>query len=306
MVIMFGSDPEIFARKDGMFIPAYVAMGNADKEYYLSHGELVADGAALEFTVTPTDSIYGLVENIGMNLIDTNTLIQKLSGSELSAAPSANFADWIPQFPPDYGPRCSLQILGCDPDICAYGPPLERPDPVIYPYRTTGGHLHFGIGVDLVKDERFLYYLIAHLDRTIGALSTVYNNSDDAKRRKELYGRAGYYRVNYDISTVEYRTMPAMALLHSPDVTETLLNIAESVVEWCVDNADDFKTLHRNTGGYGRITACQEAIDDHDVRACRDLFLEYVSKGPINQQYELAVWLKTDETIDLAAWEAVC
>lgn len=304
-MITYGSDPELFAQRDGLFVPAYVAMGNADQEHYLSCGELVADGAALEFTVTPTGSIYELLENIGTNLIDTNTLIQTLSGSELSAAPSANFAEWIPQFPPDYGPRCSLQILGCDPDICAYGPPLERPDPVAYPYRTTGGHLHFGIGVDLVNDERFLYYLIAHLDRTIGALSTMYNNSDGAKRRKELYGRAGYYRVNYNIGTVEYRTMPAMALLHSPDVTEMLLRIAEDVVTWCVD-ANNLNTLHKNTGGYGRITACQEAIDNHDVRACRDLFLEYVSKGPIDSQYELAVLLNTDETINLAAWGAIC
>lgn len=306
-MITLGSDPEMFTKIGSNFVPAYVALGRQDSSFELPYGELEGDGAAIEFTTSVANCAVNLTRYIRENLLKTRDLVKELSESTLSAAPSADFREWIPIMDTSYSKRCSLQVLGCDPDLCAYNDPFERPNPVAYPLRTTGGHIHFGVG-PLVHNQVFVYYAVAALDRTLGLLSTIHDASPEAQNRKELYGRAGYYRLNPIIQTLEYRTMPANALIHDPQITLELTSLADLVVSWYMNNAGQLKTMHESLGGYKRIKQCQEAIDAHDIEKCRELFIEYMQRSAMSCCYnetdiEDLVSIRTGHDINFNEWE---
>ena len=293
-----GSDPELVAIADttdilhqygfpddllGLPVPAYFAMGVQDVEnpgIQLPKGTLTPDGMAAEFTVVPTDSVEEMVENLRLNLRALKAFFTP-RGIKLGVEPYFHTDPrYIDRLPESFGKACSLQILGCAPDFCAY-PSVElpdRPDPRTYPFRTSGGHIHVGVGTKILTDNALLCYTIAAMDNVLGTAATFLCNTPQAFQRKVLYGSAGMARENMERGTFEYRTLPAQALVQTEDLARMMFTAAQEVCGHIMDVVDAepqpsaIKYLMEKFGTYGDIVSTLvPAINTHDVDKCRAL-----------------------------------
>lgn len=293
--VTLGSDPELFATdipntyldanrlphiQNGA-LPAWYAMQLSDIENVLvplPAGELSPDGLALEFTTKVAHDAVQMTEFIRQNILATKAFTDRIGG-KLSVAPRIFVAqEYINLLPETYGKASSLQILGCDPDYCVY-PDLvipQKPDPKTYNYRTSGGHIHLGIGA-LTQNRVIVSYLIAALDATIGVASTVLCNSEEAFLRKVLYGKPGMYRTDHKRGTVEYRTAPAQALIQTPDLTYAMFDIATRIGDLVVSTFEAggqsavVEVLTNNIGDLDTMFKRAQAISDHDIETCAEM-----------------------------------
>lgn len=289
-MILLGSDPEFFLEHplptalesrglpgDAVgAVPAYFAMGlesPRDHLRALPYGTLTPDGAALEFTIDPSPSPAEMVERMRQNIQATRDIVAHLCG-QLSANPRVYIDPrYIQALPVTYGKACSLQVLGCDPDVCAYGWDLPRkPNPKTHPYRTSGGHIHFGLGQDFVSNRALVSYFIALCDATLGAATTVLFQSEEARLRKEQYGQPGMYRVDTKRGTVEYRTMPAQAF-QTPELAYMIFTKAAEIGNWAHDlyaseGANTVQIIAQRIGGLEKAFDLANNIRDHHAENC--------------------------------------
>lgn len=246
---MLGTDPEIFAFRDSECVPAYYLIGDNDVE--LPFGILQPDGAALEFTVEPSDDVDVLVSRTFENL---NAVREIVNGVELLPLSSAEIPQrYIDALTPDYGPRVSLQMFGCAPDVCAYDEIYQRPDPADTAYRSTGGHVHIQVGAEVCIDFDAVRYLTLALDMTLGVMSVAlmnqFSNRSAEVRRRSLYGRAGAIRVNVEKGIVEYRVLPSWMLLASEEVSRIVFDTAHQIGGW-FERKYSQGIIEAITGGY--------------------------------------------------------
>jgi len=264
-----------------MPIPAYYALRIADPlepEIALPHGIVTPDGMAVEFTVTPTNSVDTIIEYLRDNLRTTQQMLAA-NGCGISVEPYFHTDPYyIEQLPERFGKQCSLQILGCAPDVCVYDDIVlpKRPDPRTYPWRTSGGHIHVQIGQQILQDNAALCYTIAAMDYVLGTAATYLCPSEQAFQRKILYGSAGMMRSNYDLGTLEYRTLSGQALIQTEEVARMMFTAAQNVCGIMMDIYDKYsqreaigiyKTIF---GGYSDIVnSLVPAINTHNVDRCR-------------------------------------
>lgn len=294
MRVLLGTDPEFFVESPNpqvliaknLFpdargaLPAYFAMGLEDPKdcrRTLPHGVLMPDGLALEFTVDPDNNPAIMVERMRQNIIATRDIVAQFQGT-LSVCPRI-YVDqrYIDALPVKYGKACSLQLLGCDPDICAYGWELpKKPDPKTHNFRTSGGHVHFGLGTEFVSDNALVAHFIALCDATLGAATTVLCDSPEALARKEQYGQPGMYRTDHKRGTVEYRTMPAQAF-QTPELAYMIFSKAAELGDWASDlfnrqgQQATVAAISERIGGLGRAFELAEYIRDHNAKGCLEL-----------------------------------
>lgn len=299
--VTIGSDPELFtvgAPSDALAslgwdrdlttstIPAFFSLGleQPDQMITLPQGTLRPDGLAAEFTVTPAHTPSQIVEFIRQNIRATAEIAQRTMGCRLSVNPRA----WVdPRFiaalPESFGKSCSLQMLGCDPDFSVYNMDLpDKPDPKVHQYRTSGGHIHLFVGQGFAADQGAVSYLTALLDRTIGAAGTYLCASPEAYKRKEQYGYPGMIRVPTRadgslLGTVEYRTLPAQALVQTPELARLMFTVAQECARYMTDifyDADDAADAYTDfghiVGSFRDAYQFAEVIARHDVTLCRE------------------------------------
>lgn len=251
----------------------------------LSHGDVGPDGGAVEFRVNHTDTVDQMVRYIGVNLRQIFAILDD-QGCQASTQSHFWMDPWYIEHLPEepYGKASSLQILGCDPDYSVYRVDTpERPDPRTYTYRTLGGHIHLGMGEKFMSDPAAYRFLIAGLDQLIGTASTYLDDTQEARRRKELYGWAGMVRTEKD--RVEYRTLTARALIQTPEICRlmfeaahlfagTMLDIYESMAQ-----PEAIATYSKLVGNYAWLMdTIVPAINTHDIDACRTLQQDFADR----------------------------
>lgn len=262
-------------------MPGFFALGvmNPEKpDIELPFGKLRPDGMALEFTVTPTSDVNEMIERLRTNLLETRLIAQRASGCELNVEPMFHTDFWyINKLPESFGDACSLQILGCAPDICIYGgPKIERPDPKTFPYRSSGGHVHIELGRDMVSDLAAVNFTVAALDLFMGTAATYLSTNRQAYERKRLYGQAGMIRANAKLGTIEYRTLSAQALLQTEEVARLMFSMAQEVAEhirniyMSISQPQFISEMKQLVGNFAYLANdVAGAINRHDVDACR-------------------------------------
>jgi hypothetical protein len=290
-MIMLGTDPETFAvhpsRKaleerglqgsEDSALPAFFAMDLTSPDncrVNLPFGTLTPDGLALEYTVDPTGDPDDMVERMRANIRAIQNIVDKFQ-AKLSVAPRIYVDPWyIEQLPVSYGKACSLQLLGCDPDRCAYGWELpKKPDPRVHTFRTSGGHIHFGLGKEFVSDQTLVAYFVALCDSTLGAASTILCDSVEALLRKEQYGMPGMFRTDPGRGTLEYRTMPGQ-MFQTPELTRLVFQTAADIGNWAHDIfvAEGQKAcvaqMAERIGGIDTAMTLAGYIRDHDTKGC--------------------------------------
>jgi hypothetical protein len=97
------------------------------------------------------------------------------------------------------------RILGCAPSLNIYGP-RDVGVPGDHPVRSAGGHLHLGFAPQW-RDEVHANPapLVALMDVVVGNTCVLLDRSPRAAERREVYGRAGEYRL--PTHGLEYRTL---------------------------------------------------------------------------------------------------
>lgn len=199
--IKIGADPEVFAVSNNEVVSAYnMIPGTKDNPHVVDCGAIQVDGMALEFNITPANSLNEFVNNI-------NTVMRELSnnvprGIELAIVPIAEFgAEYINKQPEE------ARELGCSPDFSAYnnGEANDTPNAEM-PFRSASGHLHLGWteGMSSCNEEHkdVCIELTKVLDLYLGVPSVI---MDSDTKRRELYGKAGSFR--YKPYGLEYRVL---------------------------------------------------------------------------------------------------
>jgi hypothetical protein len=114
------------------------------------------------------------------------------------------------------------------------------------------------------------------LDQTLGAAGTLLCHSQEAKERLKLYGWAGQVRINPDIGTVEYRTLPAQALVQTPQLCHMIFEAASCIGAWSKNiyensQSDFIKIGNEFIGSYDAAAYAARCVIDHDLSGCRDI-----------------------------------
>jgi hypothetical protein len=198
-----GADPEFILTKDGQIRSAIgIVQGSKHNPYLLGNGAgLQTDNVAVEFATPVCRTIDEFVSSINVTL----GLIQRELpiGYGLKAQPSAIFPDEELQHP-------QALEFGCDPDYNCWTKKMNPSPTASNPsLRSFGGHVH--IGYVSGSEYKFLLGRIGKVitarmcDLFLGIPSVLLDNTEEAKQRRELYGKAGSYRPKeYGI---EYRVL---------------------------------------------------------------------------------------------------
>jgi hypothetical protein len=189
MNILIGADPELFVKDAaGNLISAWnMIPGTKKNPHKVEKGAVQVDGMALEFNIDPAINEEMFIENI-------NHVMKQMKGMiphEFFISPVAYFGMEYLQAQPE-----EALELGCDPDFNGWTmEPNPRPDGD-RPFRTASGHVH--VGWDDMRDvhnPRYFFEAGAvarQLDFYLGLPSLLV---DADKTRRELYGKAGAFRV---------------------------------------------------------------------------------------------------------------
>lgn len=203
--ILIGCDPEIFVKKDNVFVSAHnMIPGDKKRPHKVDKGAVQVDGMALEFNINPAATELEFVGNVQEVM---KTLASMVPGYELAPVPVADFSlEYIKSQP------MVARELGCEPDYNAYtGEANIKPNAEL-PMRTASGHVHIGWTNDQsIFDMEHMAKARAvaqQLDISLGLASLFY---DDDVRRRSMYGKGGALR--YKPYGVEYRTLSNAWLL---------------------------------------------------------------------------------------------
>lgn len=199
MSVLVGCDPEVFVKKNGVFLSAHgLIKGDKKNPLPVNRGAVQVDGMALEFNIDPASSEDEFLINVNDVF---STLKLMVPDYEVVAVPVAEFGmEYMKKQPAE-----ALE-LGCDPDYNGWtGLANEKPNGE-RPFRTASGHVHIGWTEkeDITSADHLARcgFAAQQMDFFLGLPSLAY---DMDKKRRELYGKAGCFRPkSYG---VEYRTL---------------------------------------------------------------------------------------------------
>lgn len=210
----FGCDPEIFVENQQGEVCSAIGMFGGTKEKprpIKSLGEGFAvqeDNVLVEFNIPPAKTGAEFAEYVQKTI---EVLSRRANRRGLSFRKGSAFS-----LNPEYLQHPQALKFGCDPDFNAYSsmanPPPHAEDRCL---RSAGGHIAFGIDTDFSHtglkgwDKQtnhtktaYATHVIQRLDFLLGVPAILL---DDGLLRKQLYGKAGAYRIKP--FGVEYRTL---------------------------------------------------------------------------------------------------
>lgn len=254
-----GADPEIFVEnKEGEVIPAFNFLKhkndiNVDKDR--SYGQsLYWDGFQAEFTVAAGTCLQGRVASMIASL---NLLNKKAKEFNPEARLSLKTVMNIPEH---YlmSSKDEHVALGCMPSLNVYNlKGEEHTDGRKLLTRSTGGHIHFGVGK---LEQKKVDEMVKALDAIIGVMCvSLFAKYDDPTRRRS-YGLAGEYRLPKH--GVEYRTLSNAWLAH-PFITHIVFDVARKAAMLGLNGYRD-----RYKGTEQEIIDC---INNGDVKKAQEL-----------------------------------
>lgn len=220
-----GSDPEIFVEdENGTVIPAFNFL--ADKKSGttrtrgVTYGNLPMywDGFQAEFETSPQTCLAWQVDSVQAGLYGVYHAAKKFNkNAKLSTRT-------VMEIPFDMLQNSAEEhvTFGCMPSFNVYGLKGKEVAPRDLPFRTAGGHIHFGVG-KIGNVEQ----IIRALDAVMGvACVSMFANFDNPIRRQS-YGMAGEYRL--PAHGIEYRVLSNAWLIH-PMIMNLVFDVARNVL----------------------------------------------------------------------------
>lgn len=230
-----GSDPEIFVELNGEMLPAFEFLGSKEApdktvggrgsiEYVMFETTggcpMYWDGYQAEFTTVPGTCMEYHSDSIAAGLRGVILAARKkYPGAKLSARNV-----WDVPFERLMNDDEQFVAFGCMPSKNAYGLKADMPPAREVPFRSSGGHIHFGLGS--MTDEQAIP-IVKALDAIVGvACVSLFGKFDDPKRRI-LYGLPGEFRT--PPHGVEYRPISSAWMAH-PMITNLVFDLARKAV----------------------------------------------------------------------------
>ncbi len=268
-----GTDPEFFITKPtGEVIPAFTFLPAQDARPEGDKGPY-KDGFQAEVEVHPDTCIAFTMDNV-------RGAMQKLHEKALGVGGRLSFADSIDipnlmEFPPEFSE------LGCSPSMNAYGEASVIPtDPTKILWRSAGCHIHLATPDEFIKTSTYTpATLIQLIDRIVGPIMTSLFQGLETPRRREMYGRAGEYRIKpYG---VEWRVPPPATLMH-PIVGHLVFDAARNTAglafngDYLLGSVDGRRKIYQDFMAKLHHTAedARAVINSCDVDTARAMLLE--------------------------------
>lgn len=248
--ILIGADPEKFVSNGVEFISAHGLIEGTKKEpFIVENGAVQVDGMALEFNIDPADNEEEFVNNLQSVMSQLDAMVPNYM---THSTPVAEFSGEVIKG----SPKEALE-LGCEPDFNAWEGGAANPTPDgDTNFRTGAGHIHIGWTNGAKSNDpahvAACINIAKQLDLYLGVPSVLY---DGDARRRELYGKAGAFRVKpYG---VEYRVLSNVWLRD------------ESLMRWVYSNT--VKALSTLMGGGDKAKSdVVDIINNSDTNKARE------------------------------------
>jgi len=279
-----GTDPEFFLKKGNEFVSSQSAkiQGTKHEPVGLKNGGTIQrDNVAVEFATVPAKAGGELVDKVKSCLVDTYNMLPE--GHDLIVEPSATF-DPVHLSDPE------AQEFGCDPDFNAYTVAMnEKPWCGDSGFRSCGAHIHVGCLDDdgiVIKGLEFLLEFggkinaIKAMDLFHGTISTVFDNSQAAVKRRELYGKAGAHRptdygVEYRVLSNYWMKSPELVMLMDALTRDAMALITGDKLQGILDivGEDELQSVINN----GQVVEAQKIVENYVIPNILAETLDYYS-----------------------------
>lgn len=230
-----GSDPEMFVTDSkGQLLPAFEFLGSKKAPDKTEQAQaLFWDGFQAEFNLMPQMCLCYTVDSVHYGL---SALLAKAKKKDPGAKLTINSTfdieqSWLDNAEPEH------IEFGCMPSKNAYGMKGLQRDGREVPFRSAGGHLHFGLnaayatgGEEVLKDsnkEEQIVQFVKDLDKIVGVACVSLFAKYDDPRRRSMYGLAGEYRTPEH--GLEYRVLSNAWLSH-PLITHMVFELSRQTL----------------------------------------------------------------------------
>lgn len=212
--VYMGSDPEFFFKRDGEVIGAEKVLPKEGLSVHHYGGKFIIDGVQAEFNPYQNSCRGSMGTHFGESW---RTLRNHLKANHPGVTCSFDRTIRITKKElTSLDPK--NQKFGCAPSQNAYGPYGISADPLSYPYRSAGGHIHLGHlynpQYNNATDPNYKLYsvmknnpvrLAKMLDILLGSICVLVDQDEGNIERRKNYGRAGEFRQPKH--GFEYRTL---------------------------------------------------------------------------------------------------
>ena len=216
VVAELGSDPEVFVvDKNNKMIPSFKFLkSKEDKSLGRTSGQAIFwDGFQAEFNILAGSCLDSRCYSTSQGLFDLLQLAQKYDkDAKLSVQTTFDIdQETLNESKPEH------VAFGCMPSLNIYDMKGIQADGRDVPFRSAGGHIHFGIRnlfekVSAKEKKILVERIVKSLDAILGvACVSLFEKYDDPRRRL-MYGLAGEYRLPKH--GLEYRTLSNAWLSH--------------------------------------------------------------------------------------------
>lgn len=224
-----GADPEIFAinSKTGNVIPAFNYLKGKESPDYThtvstnSYRQSVFwDGFQAEFNLLAGGCLDQRCQSMFYGLKKVDELAKSHDKDAVLTIQST--LDISPE--QIAAARPEHVTFGCSPSLNVYGMSGLKIDGSMVPFRSAGGHIHFGLHDTFKKD---IPQYIKALDKILGVACVSLFHKYDNPARRTMYGLAGEYRTPKH--GMEYRVLSNAWVCH-PTIMYIVNELARKVI----------------------------------------------------------------------------
>ena len=297
--VMLGCDPELFFERGGQIIGAERVIAEEGLAARDTWGSLrpkafVLDGVQVELNPGPNHCRANMGNELKHAFRALRKHLQSMEGI------TASFRSVVEVSSEELdGLSDKSKILGCAPSLNLYDHQASiSVDPTTYRKRSAGGHIHIGLANNDYNLKHLMSCreeLVPLMDCLVGLPSVLVDRDPGASERRQVYGRAGEYRL--PAHGLEYRTLSnfwlrsyqlmsfVMGLTRLAVSTLATRQYPGALVSW---DAPD-KLLSRVD-----LDTVREAINTNDLELARRSFLpvkafilEHVQGGDLGLNAQL-------------------
>lgn len=222
--IITGADPEIFFEtKDGQdVVPAWTIFPKRGRN--TPEESLYPDGFQAEWNVSPASCLDQVASSIERSMSTARQAASRLGIAVSDKTVMAVSQEAMEEAPEEWA------MFGCTPSMNAYGEEFTIPDGRTVPFRSAGGHIHYGMEAlrgNSKEAEEARIKTVKALDKVLGVACVWFFREYDHPARRQFYGRAGEYRAPRH--GLEYRPL-SNAWLINRVVMHLVLELARKCV----------------------------------------------------------------------------
>lgn len=270
--ITLGADPEIFLEDlHGNLVSSDgIVTGTKSNPFSLGRdGYFVQqDNVALEFNIPPAASCQEFVNALQWSMAKITDDVERLNlRPKISAAEI---------FPTQQLMSQAAMVFGCEPDFNAWKHGIINPRPAASnsALRSCGGHVHVGINdiipKSFIERMRLTHRFVQCQDLFLGVPSVML---DTDTMRRDLYGKAGCYRLTYHSPIAwEYRVLSNF-WLKSQSLMTWVYTQTLRAIEFVKNHSEEQLEEFFSTRSLGNNI--EKCINTSDLQLCQELIADY-------------------------------